>query len=191
MAGLGGLAFPLTAQAHTPIEGIGDFLAGVVHPVTMPSHILLLLGLGLLLGQHPPLRLSPPLLVFVSVSAPALLLTLTGWVSNVYPAILLGLALAAAVIVVLEKPIPPAGCYALLAASAVALGLDSGVESSSTVSVLKTLAGTWLSLAVLLADVAIYASFCTRKPWLQVGTRVLGSWIIAVSLLMLAFSLRK
>ncbi len=131
------------------------------------------------------------MLVFVSGSALALLLTFTGWVSNVYPAILPGLALAAAVIVVLEKPIPPAGCYALLAASAVALGLDSGVESSSTGSVLKTLAGTWISLAVLLADIAIYVSYCTKKQWLKVGIRVIGSWIIAVSLLMLAFSLRR
>lgn len=184
-------AFPATAQAHTPIEGIGDFLAGLVHPVTTPSHVLLLLGLGLLLGQHPPLNLKGPMLVFGSVSALALLLTCTGWVSNVYPPVLLGLALGAAVMVALEKPIPPTGLYLLLAGAATALGLDSAVESSSIATVLKTLAGTWISLTVLLADIAIYASFCARKLWLKVGIRVMGSWIIAVSLLVLAFSLRK
>lgn len=184
-------AFPATAQAHTPIEGIGDFLAGLVHPVTTPSHVLLLLGVGLLLGQHPPLKLKAPMLVFVPVSALGLLLTLTGWVSNVYPSVLLSVALGAAVIVALEKPIPPTGLYALLAGAAVALGLDSAVESSSTVSALKTLAGTWISLTVLLADIAIYASFCTKKQWLKFGIRVIGSWIIAVALLVLAFSLRK
>lgn len=60
-----------------------------------------------------------------------------------------------------------------------------------TFSVFKTLAGTWISLTVLLADIANYASFCTKKHWLKVGIRVIGSWIIAVALLMLAFSLRK
>lgn len=131
------------------------------------------------------------MLVFVSASAVALLLTFTGWVSNVYPPVLLGLALGAAVLVALEKKIPPTGLHALLAVAALVIGLDSAVESSSTVSVLKTLAGTWISLGVLLADIAIYASFCTKKQWLKVGIRVIGSWIIAIALLVLAFSLRR
>ncbi len=184
-------AFPATAQAHTPIEGIGDFLAGLIHPLTTPSHILLLLALGLLLGQRSPLRLKMPMLVFVSASAVALTLTTAGWFTKVHPAILLGLALCAATFVALERPLPPLALHTLLALAALALGLDSAVESGSRAAVFKTLAGTWISLAVLLADVAIYVSFCARKNWLKVGVRVLGSWIIAVALLVLAFSLRS
>jgi len=183
--------FPATAQAHTPIEGIGDFLAGLVHPLTTPSHILLLLALGLMLGQHSPLKLKLPLLVFVSASAIALLLTTTGLIIKVYQPVLLGIALCAATFVALEKSLPSFASHALFAAAAVAIGLDSAVESTSASTIVKTLAGTWISLAVLLADIAIYASFCTKKNWLKVGMRVLGSWIIAITLLVLAFSLRK
>ena len=185
------IGFPAAAQAHTPIEGIGDFLAGLVHPLTTPSHVLLLLALGLLLGQHSPLKLRLPMLVFASASAMALLFTTTGWIERVYPPILLGLALGAATLVALEKQLPQLATLALFAAAALALGFDSGVDSSSSVTVIKTLSGTWISLAVLLADIAIYVSFCTKKQWMKVGIRVLGSWIIAVTLLILAFSLRK
>ena len=41
----------------------------------------------------------------------------------------------------------------------------------------------------LLFDVAYYTSLATRNHWPKVGVRILGSWIIAISLLMLAFSL--
>jgi len=184
-------AFPAAAQAHTPIEGIGDFLGGLVHPLTTPSHILLLLALGLLLGQHSPLKLKLPMLVFVSASAIALLLTTTGLITKVYQPVLLGIALCAATFVALEKSLPSLASLTLFAAAALAIGLDSAVESTSIATVIKTLAGTWISLAVLLADIAIYVSFCTKKNWLKVGIRVVGSWIIAITLLVLAFSLRK
>ena len=41
----------------------------------------------------------------------------------------------------------------------------------------------------LLFDVAYYTSLATRNHWPKVGVRILGSWIIAISLLMLAFSM--
>ena len=53
LATLLGLAFfPQLAHAHSPIEGIGDFYNGMLHPLLVPSHVLLLLALGLLRGQQ-------------------------------------------------------------------------------------------------------------------------------------------
>ena len=42
---------PNLAFAHSPIEGIDSFYNGLLHPVFVPAHILLILGLGLLFGQ--------------------------------------------------------------------------------------------------------------------------------------------
>ena len=131
------------------------------------------------------------MLVFASASAIALLLTTTGLITTIYQPVLLGIALCAATFVALEKSLPSLASLTLFAAAALAIGLDSAVESTSIATVIKTLAGTWISLAVLLADIAIYVSFCTKKNWLKVGIRVVGSWIIAITLLVLAFSLRK
>ena len=65
------LAFPAAAQAHTPIPGMGEFAGGLLHPLTTPFHVLILLGLALLVGQQVPMRLKLPLSVFLPLSAAA------------------------------------------------------------------------------------------------------------------------
>ena len=185
------LVLPTSAHAHTTIKGMGDFVSGLAHPLTTPAHVLVILGLALLLGQHTPLKLKMPMLVFGPLSAVALLLTTTGIVKSVPPPFLICIALVAAIFVALEKPLPPLWCGALFAVAAIGVGFDSRVENGSTGVVIKTLAGTWISLMALVCDLAFYVSFCTRKKWQRIGIRVAGSWIIAISLLMLAFSLRR
>ena len=56
--------------------------------------------------------------------------------------------------------------------------------------IIKTLSGTWIALVVLVCDIAIYVSLGAEAKWLQIALRVAGSWIIAIALLVLAFSLR-
>jgi hypothetical protein len=72
-----------------------------------------------------------------------------------------------------------------------AIGLDSAVESNSTASAVKTLLGNWIILVVMVCDVAIYVSLGGEAKWLKVALRIAGSWIIAISLLVLAFSIRR
>src|SRR5688572_11565833 len=40
------------ALAHVPTPGLNDTVAGILHPFTTPAHILILLGIGVLLGQN-------------------------------------------------------------------------------------------------------------------------------------------
>ena len=185
------LALPATASAHTAIGGVGDFFGGVLHPLTTPTHLLMLVGLGLLAGQHSPLNLKIPLSVFTPVSAVALLFTTTGVVKNIYPPILIGIALVAGVLVALEKPLPTVATGTIFAFAALALGLDSAVETGTPISIAKTLLGTWLGLILAVADIAYYLSFFTKQKWQQVGIRVAGSWITAASFMILAFALRR
>lgn len=184
-------ALPATAHAHTTMKGMGDFVAGLVHPIMTPPHLLLLLGLGLLVGQQLPLNLKTPLAVFVPASAIALMFSVTGLIRSVYPPIQIGLVLVVAILVALEKRISPLACRALFALAALVLGFDSTIEAGSSVSVAKTLLGTWIMFILLVGYVAYYASLAAaNRKWLRIGIRVLGSWIIAISLLVLAFSLR-
>jgi urease accessory protein len=184
------LALPATASAHSAISGVGDFFGGVLHPLTTPTHLLVLLGLGLLAGQRSPLNLKVPLAVFIPVSAIALLLTTTGVAKSIYPPVLIGIALVAGVLVALEKPLPAIATGAIFAFAALALGLDSAVETGSAISIAKTLLGTWLGLILAVADIAYYLSFFTKQKWQQTGIRVAGSWITAASFMILAFALR-
>jgi hypothetical protein len=75
--------------------------------------------------------------------------------------------------------------------AALALGLDSAVESGIALVITKTLLGTWTGLILAVADVAYYASLFNQRQWQQVGLRVAGSWITAASFMILAFALRR
>ena len=185
------LVFPGAAQAHTVIPGANDFFNGVCHPLLTPAHLLILLGLGLWMGQRQPMDFKTPMLVFAPFSAVALLLTSTGMTATVYPPLLISIALGFGLLVVLEKPLSPWACRALFAAAAVGIGLDSVVEKGPPATVIKMLSGTWICLVLLVVDLAFYISFCTKRKWSRVGIRVMGSWITAVSMLVLAFFLRK
>jgi hypothetical protein len=173
------------------VEGAGEMANGALHPLMTPAHMLVILSLGLLLGQRVPLDLKTPFRVFAPVSAAALLWTLGGRGGDVGQPLLIGIALVTAVLVTLEMKIPAWLRGLLCGAAAVAIGLDSAVDRGSTMSILKTLGGTWLSLNAAVFYLAACASNAEDRKWARVGIRVIGSWIIAISLMVLAFSLRK
>ena len=179
------------AEAHTSVQGMGEFGSGLLHPATTPSHMLVLLALSLWAGQQWFKGLKLPFLTFVTASALGLILTTSRWISGVYPPLLIGVACVIAVLVAMQKSLPPIAAAVCYGIAGVAIGLDSGLESGSNIAVVKTLAGTWISLMLILFDLAFYVSRGGQKKFIQIGIRVLGSWIIAISLLMLAFSLRK
>lgn len=184
--------FPLPAtHAHLTVEGVGDVANGALHPLMTPAHLLVILSLGLLLGQRIPLNLKTPFRIFASISAAALLLTLGGWVEQVSQPVLISIALATAALVALEMKIPAWLGGGFCGAAAAAIGLDSGVGGGPSMSAVKTLAGTWLSLNAAVFYLAVCASNAEDRKWARVGIRVLGSWIIAIALMVLAFSLRK
>jgi len=185
------LAFPVRTQAHSPIAGLGDFANGFLHPLTTLPHVLLIVGLGLMAGRQTLASLKTPFWTFASTSALALAFTATGWVKSVYPPILVGLVMCLGILLALEVTPSALATSALFAAAAMGLGLDSGVEAVTTFQMSKTLLGTWISLNVLIFDLAIYVSFGAGRKWLQIALRVAGSWLVAISVMVLAFSLRK
>jgi hydrogenase/urease accessory protein HupE len=186
-----GLLLPATASAHSMASGTGYFVGGMLHPLTTPTHVLVLLSLSLLAGQHSPLDLKTPLSVFIPASALALLLSTTGLVKTVYPPVLIVIALGAGILVALEKPLPAPANRAIFAIAALAVGLDSGVETGTWGAIAKTLLGTWTALILIVGDVSYYISLVGKKQWQKVGIRVAGSWITAASLMILAFAFRR
>lgn len=180
-----------SAHAHLTVDGVGEVGSGALHPLMTPVHVMILLGLGLMLGQRVPLDLKTPLQVLAPASAFALIATTTGKIGGVYPPILIGIAMGIAILVALEIKIEAMVCRLICGVGAIVIGLDSGLETGTAIIVAKTLAGTWISINIVTAYLAICSSPAAEKPWAKTGVRVIGSWIIAISLLVLAFSLRK
>lgn len=181
--------FP-SALAHVPIEGWGDFANGAVHPLVSPAQLLVIAGLALLLGQQVPLKVRTPMLFFASAAAASLALTVTGLFPEIPPPVIAAIALCLGALVAVARPPHPHAIHAFCAVSGIILGLDSGVESGGAFAVAQTLAGTWLSLILLTGYITLASSNAAGKPIPANAIRVLGSWIVAISLLMLAFGMR-
>jgi hydrogenase/urease accessory protein HupE len=192
-AGLLIFLVPAGAEAHTAVKGMSSFMSGALHPVLTPAHVLVLLGLGLMIGQHVPLRLGLAVGAFAPTAAVGLAVTTTGAFTAVHPAVLSLVAFCLGGFVAWGRQLPVPVCSLSVAAGAMVLGMDSGVESGGAKVVIETLGGTWVSLNILFLSLIYYVSLAAeaQKQWLAIGIRVAGSWILAISVLMLAFALRK
>jgi hydrogenase/urease accessory protein HupE len=184
-------AFPATAHAHSPSKGMGDFINGLLHPLMTPSHVLIIVGLGLLAGRRRPFNLKAPMAVFILLSGAALIVASTGRIKAIHPPALSCIALCAGTLLALDRNPSTLPLCALFAAAALLMGLDSAIEPGSSASAIKTTLGNWISLVVPVCDIAIYVSLGGEAKWLKVALRIAGSWLIAISLLVLAFSFRK
>lgn len=173
------------------VDGAGDLGNGALHPLMSPAHLLVLVGLALHLAQQVPLRLKSPLLTFAPVSAVCLALTLDGRFGVVYQPLLVGLALGLGILVGLEIRLSRLANVFVCGLVAACIGLDSGVEELPLAATVKMLLGTWLVINALVAYVAMVASNGADSKWARTGIRIVGSWIIAISLMVLAFTLRK
>ncbi|HWK63297.1 MAG TPA: HupE/UreJ family protein [Rhizobiaceae bacterium] len=170
------------ARAHAPLEGVGEFYTGLLHPIIVPAELLATVAVGLLLGFCGPkhCRLGIPFL------AAGLILGLAAgvlWTAHgISTGLLLGVALAAAALVTSGLRVR-AGAVAVLALiGGVAVGLDAQPDAETFASAL--LAGAATVLSVTLLTLILAALVLNRKKfWQEVAVRVAGSWITASGVL--------
>ncbi len=176
--------------AHSTLPGAGSFLNGLVHPLTVPTHLLLLVAGGLMLSQGIPLRLREGMIAALVGVAVGLLASV--WVpeSAVIRGILTGWTLVVALGVVADWPKRILSRAGLIGAAALLVGLDSPPEVGAVFPTLLILTGTGVAVLLVIANVAFYASLRPDRFWAHVGVRVVASWIAAASLMLLAFALR-
>lgn len=184
------MLFPASAQAHSDLR-MGAFAGGILHPLEVSAHLLILLSLGLRLGQYPPFERQMFLAIFAPVAAVALLASAMDRALSVPQPLLLGIALGTAALVSSGISTPPWVNRTLLILAALGIGLDSSPGGTPAMITAKVLFATWVCLLVVIGYIAFYVSLLPSRKWLQIGVRILGSWIVAISLLMLAFYFKK
>ena len=179
---------PVT-YAHSPIEGIDSVYNGMLHPILVPAHILLISALGLFLGQHGFNQSQPALLAFIAGSSCGLV---TAWFENGY---LLNLPLLiTAIVTALLVAINPGFNRVVLALFAaligLGLGLDSAQETLTGRDKLASLFGSGIAMYFILLYPMALANHFNNKNWQRIGIRIIGSWIAAIATLLAAFALR-
>ena len=179
------------AQAHTTFPGLGEYASGFLHPLTTPLHLLVLVALGIWLGQRAPLRIKYPTAVFAVATAGGLWSTTITKASGAHPPLLIVIGLCAGFCVAVGASGPPLLKIVVCGVAALLIGLDSGVETGiGTTSQIKVLTATWASLVLCLINGTFYVSLLPAARWAQTGLQVVGSWIVAICFLLLAFALR-
>jgi len=176
------------ALAHSPIKGIGNFYNGLLHPVLVPAHLLLLLGVGLFWGQQAPRKIERVLGAF----ALATLLGLTAaWFSigTGMETFVLMLSASVGLLIAIRPKTGLLWCSVIALLAGFFLGSDSAQDELSGKDKLLTLFGNAVALYLLPLYAMALADYFSKKEWQKIGIRVIGSWIAASSLLVLALSL--
>jgi urease accessory protein len=175
------------AAAH-PIKGVGDFYAGMLHPLTVLEFLLPSIALALFAGQQGRkaalLTLGIFPLALASGAVLALIVPLPIWVAAVNLAIipLLGLAVASGF------SCPSAVTALLVTGVGLLHGLANGAEVTGPMSPSRFIPGLAAAATLVLAyGIGLVRSL--EKTWTRVAVRVVGSWIAAAGIMVCAFKL--
>lgn len=179
---------PVTAHAHSPVEGMNEFYNGVLHPLLVPAHILLILATGLFLGQRGPRENRLALPAFFLAGAAGLALAGSGAAPETVRGLLLAGTMAIGLLTAVGRRAPLPLYPAAGAFAGFFLGLDSAPEALEGRERILALVGTGLGLNLWLIYACGIADFFSKKPWQRIGLRILGSWLAASSLLVLALT---
>jgi hydrogenase/urease accessory protein HupE len=182
------LVMPALAYAHMPIKGMANFYNGLLHPVLVPAHILLLVAAGLHFGQQGINENKIPILVF-------LVATVLGMISSVFSAgsnfnvILLAGATIIGLLVATNLRLSVYWCAIIGALAGFVIGLDSAQETLLGRDKFVALSGSAVGIYLLMLYPMGFADYFNKKPWQRVGVRIIGSWLAATSFLVLSLSL--
>jgi hydrogenase/urease accessory protein HupE len=191
---LGALAclalLPAPSHAHLVTTGLGPFYDGVSHFALTPEDLLPALALALLAGQRGSRAGRQALFAM-----PAAWL-LGGLVGLAWPTVQSALALttvsylALGGLVAAEAKLGEAWVAGL---AVVVGGLHGYLNGTAMAQARLGALGLAGIVATLFVTVALAAALVVaiRVPWGRVAVRVAGSWIVAIGLLLLGWSLRR
>lgn len=174
---------PQAALAHSPVAGVGDFYAGMLHPVVVPEALVALLAVGLLIGRQ---RLQRSGLAVAALLAGLGVGLAAGTTSGLAspPWALLVAAAAAAIVTLAALNVTPTA----LAAGGTALGAMVGAamaQPAASAGGWVLAAGAWLGAALCALGTASVTELASR-PCQCIAVRVVASWLAASAVLMLA-----
>jgi urease accessory protein len=159
------------------------FIGALLHPLALPAHALALLGVGLFIGQQRGRLVA--LAAFAAGLAAGLSAIALGAGPTAAADVLLALTALTGLLLALARSMPTLVTAPLAVGVGIALGLDSPPEVTSVAAATVMLVGTGLGACLALAIVVAVSGYLTAG-WQRIGVRIVGSWIAASALLVLA-----
>lgn len=181
------IAWPVSAAAHSPIEGLGSFYVHFLHPLIVPAHALVLIGAALMFGQQGRRDARVGVLALGSAAISGVVVAVSTAAPGVHEHYFLAGALGLGILVGLDRRIS----RTLIAICGVIAGFAIGFDSAPTTSGLRDTAVAIAALTIGISYVTVLLAGSTvglERDWQRVGIRIAGSWIAAISGLVLALS---
>ena len=179
-----------SADAHLVSTGFGPFDDGLTHLLVTPEDLLPVIALALLAGLRGP-RFGRAVLFVLPIAwlvGSAFGLLLTPPITLPLPETILTIALG--ILLATESRLPLTSVIGIAILLGLLHGLLNGSElpktsSSSQISVAGVAAALFIAVSLLAGQAA-----SVQLPWARLAIRVAGSWIVAIGLLMLGWTLR-
>ena len=166
---------------------LSAFTDGLLNPILVPAHVLALVALGLFIGQRQGRGLT--LLIFAAGLASGLVAIALAVGQTPARNLLLAAAALLGVLVAAARVLPPPIGWLLAGIVGAVLALDSPPRALTIAEGNATLIGTALGAGAILAAVAALAAHA-KQGWLGLGIRILGSWMAASAIFVLAVLLK-
>jgi urease accessory protein len=178
------LFFPGVAGAH-PIPGVGDFYAGMLHPLIAIEFLLSWVTLASLIGRRDSIEALVILGVFIAALAAGAIVAQNFPSPLWLPRVDLGLMTLGGVLVALALAWPIVILVVWGLAMGVAHGMANGTEFALITSPWRFIPGLVASgLVIVICGIGVVRSL--HRPWTLVAVRVVGSWIAAVGIMLTA-----
>jgi len=182
---------PTAAQAHLVVTGMGPLYDGVSHFALSPEDFLPVIALGFFAGLRGPRHArSLSWMIPVSWFVGGILATMT----LTPPAITLSattavLFLLAGGLLAANPELSIAACVGLGATLGIVRGMADLAEASNDRAHLLTLLGMCVAI-FLVSALAASVTLPLRRLWVITATRVCGSWLAALGLLLAGWIVR-
>jgi urease accessory protein len=183
------ILFPSHAEAHLNSSGLGPVYDGLLHFLLSPEDLLPVLALALLAGQRGAdygrrAMFVLPVAWFLGGLTGLATKASDGTALTCISFLLLGGLLAANARVSLRATTMLAVLVGLF--HGYLNGAGMGLPATGALALLGLVFGVFVLVAIAAAFVVQL-----RQPWTRIAVRVVGSWIVASSLLMLGWAARK
>lgn len=184
--------WPATASAHLMSTGFGPFYDGLAHLFITPVDLMAVLAVAMLAGLSGARSGRCTLLSVTAAWWIGGMISLS--MEGVVAAWMIGAAAApffVGLAVALDLRLPLAATTSVAALVGAGFGLLNGLSLRATEAAILPLVGitTAVFLCVTLVT-ALTVHLSKNRDWRRVAIRVAGSWITAISLLMVGWTLR-
>ncbi|HXV49980.1 MAG TPA: HupE/UreJ family protein [Candidatus Binatia bacterium] len=183
------LTLPVPAEAHLVNTGLGPFYDGVSHLFIAPEDLLVVLALGLLAGLGGPQHGRVVLFSLTGAWIAGGLVGLTHTREIAFPLGTMVSFVVAGALVALDRKLPLAAILAFSTLLGLLHGWLNGTAMIANNSGWLGLVGVSASVFVLAALLAAFVVWL-QSTWARIGVRVAGSWIVAIGLLMVGWTVR-